>query len=65
MKIRVNGEEHVIRALNLDSALLELGYTNALVATALNGDFIPRGQRPQTTLSDGDAIEVLAPMEGG
>jgi sulfur carrier protein len=65
MKIRVNGEEHVIQALNLDSALLELGYTNALVATALNGDFIPRGQRPQTTLSDGDAIEVLAPMEGG
>lgn len=65
MKIRVNGEEQIIQALNLNGALLELGYTNVLVATALNGDFIPRGQRPQTALNDGDAIEVLAPMEGG
>jgi sulfur carrier protein len=65
MKIRVNGEEQSIQALNLDCALLELGFTNALVATALNGDFIPRSQRPQTVLSDGDTIEVLAPMEGG
>ncbi len=65
MKIRVNGEEQIIQALNLDCVLLELGFTNALVATALNGDFIPRGQRSQTVLSEGDAIEVLAPMEGG
>ncbi len=65
MKIRVNGEFQKIQTLNLDEALHELGFTNALVATALNGDFVPRGQRPQTILSDGDTLEILAPMEGG
>ena len=65
MKIRVNGEVQEIQALHLDAALRELGFTNALVATALNGDFVPRGQRPQMALAEGDALEILAPMEGG
>jgi sulfur carrier protein len=35
------------------------------VATALNGNFVTIGQRVTTTLSDGDQLEVLAPMQGG
>ncbi len=65
MKIRVNGEAREVQAVNLDHALLELGYTDALVATALNGDFVARGRRPQVELADGDRLEILAPMEGG
>ncbi len=65
MKIRVNGEAHEIQTARLDNALTELGYTDDLVATALNGDFIPRGQRCVKELVEGDALEILAPMEGG
>jgi len=65
MKIRVNGQAHEIQARSLEPALQELGYTDALVATAVNGDFVPRSQRRTTALADGDTLEVLAPMEGG
>ena len=65
MKIRVNGEACEIQAANLIQALVELGYTDVLVATALNGDFVPRGRRPQINLTEGDRLEILAPMEGG
>jgi sulfur carrier protein len=45
--------------------LQELGYADAVVATALNGEFVPAGSRPGARLSDGDRVEVLAPMQGG
>ena len=65
MQIIVNGEARRIEAATLAQALLELGYRNARVATALNGVFVPAGQRAAQALGDGDALEVLAPMQGG
>ena len=35
------------------------------VAVALNGDVVPRSSWPETRLSPGDALEVLAPTAGG
>ena len=35
------------------------------VATALNGLFVPKSLRQTTLLSDGDQIEIIAPIEGG
>ena len=49
----------------LHAALAELGFTGPAIATALNGDFIPRTARDTTRLTDGDRLEVLAPMQGG
>ena len=65
MKILVNGAWRNTAAPDLASALLELGYTEAVVATALNGEFVPAGARPGARLADGDRVEVLAPMQGG
>lgn len=65
MQIVVNGEARRIEAATLAQALLELGYRNAHVATALNGVFVPAGQRATQPLGDGDALEILAPMQGG
>ena len=45
--------------------LAELGYGGLVVATAVNGDFAPAGQRATLLLHDGDRVEVLAPMQGG
>jgi sulfur carrier protein len=41
------------------------GFGDALVATALNGEFVPVGSRANIQLKDGDQLEVLAPMQGG
>jgi sulfur carrier protein len=65
MKILVNGDAREIRAQELAGALEELGYGGAVVATAVNGEFVPAPTRRAARLSDGDRIEVLAPMQGG
>ena len=65
MKILVNGAWRDTGAADLASALKELGYGDAVVATALNGEFVPADSRLRTPLADGDRVEVLAPMQGG
>jgi sulfur carrier protein len=54
-----------IDATNLATALLELGYQDAVIATAVNGEFVPVKLREKTQLQSGDQIDVLAPMQGG
>jgi len=65
MKINVNGERHEVSATALDAVLDELGYGGAKVATAVNETFVPAGARAQTTLADGDRLEIVAPRQGG
>ena len=65
MRIIINGEEREVMSGQLDSVLLECGYENPAIATALNGTFIHRHLRGETRLTDGDRIEVVAPIEGG
>jgi sulfur carrier protein len=65
MKIIVNGASRDTRALNVAGALVELGYEDCVVATALNGEFVPVGLRSVTRLAEGDRLEILAPMQGG
>ena len=65
MKILVNGAWRDTGAVDLAAALHEMGYGEAVVATALNGEFVPAGLRPAARLADGDRVEVLAPMQGG
>jgi sulfur carrier protein len=65
MKIFVNGDRHEVEAATLALALAALGYGGKKIATALNGQFVAAAARPQRALSDGDRIEVVAPMQGG
>ena len=65
MKILVNGVSRETDAVDLAAALQEFGYGEAVVATALNGEFVPAGARLAARLTDGDRLEVLAPMQGG
>ena len=65
MRIEVNGEPREVAGETLAEALTELGWAEARVATALNGDFVPKGARTETVLRPGDRLEVLAPMQGG
>ncbi|MEO1948514.1 sulfur carrier protein ThiS [Thioclava sp.] len=65
MQIIVNAKPHEIAAQDLAAALAELGFANPAIATALNGQFVPRANRAETRLAEGDRLEVLAPMQGG
>ena len=65
MKLVVNGVEQEVAAETLAAALLQLDYSDARVATALNGEFVPARKRGDTPLSDGDRIEIVSPRQGG
>lgn len=65
MTLLLNGEPREISGRTLAEALAELGYAGKIVATAVNGDFVAARLRESVRLSDGDRIEVVAPMQGG
>ena len=65
IRIRLNGIGHETSAATLAELLDEQGYGEAVVATALNGSFLPKGLRAATRLAEGDAVEIVAPMQGG
>lgn len=65
MNIQLNGEACQTEAKTLDVLLAQFGYGGSVVATAVNGEFVAEGQRGEVELCDGDAVEILAPMQGG
>jgi len=64
MKIVLNGEAREVRAETLSDLLHECGFSGR-VATAVNEDFVPSSLRIAHKLSDGDRVEIVAPMQGG
>ena len=64
-RIVVNGEATETGAATLAGLVAALGYNEGQVATALNGDFVPRGARAETRLAAGDSVEIVAPRQGG
>lgn len=65
MTIKVNGEPREITSTTLKALVEELELADAAVATALNGEFVFAGKRAATTLTAGDEVEIVAPMQGG
>lgn len=61
----VNGVPEQATSPNLADLLIELGYADAVVATAVNQQFVPVARRAGYMLAKGDQIEILAPMQGG
>ena len=46
-------------AVTLEVLLHELGFGNSVIATAVNGEFVPQAQRAHVGVRNGDRIEVL------
>ena len=65
MKITLNGMARDLPGPSVAEAMEQAGLGAVRVATALNGDFLPAALRATTMLKDGDALEVVAPMQGG
>jgi sulfur carrier protein len=65
MRVIVNGEQREIASSSVDALLGELEYEGTHFAVALNYDVLPRSRWAQTTLKNGDEIEIITPRQGG
>ncbi len=65
MMIFVNGEKITETFVTLYDVCCAMTLDAESVATAVNGDFVPKTLRQVTVLSDGDHIEIITPLEGG
>ena len=65
MRVTVNGETRDIAATSVDALLRELDYEGNHLAVAVNYDVVPRTRWAETTLNDGDQVEILTPRQGG
>lgn len=65
MKISINGVATEVAARSLETILQENGYGDSRVATAVNGNFVPVSQRASCQIEAGDAVEIVAPRQGG
>ncbi|MFN3861049.1 MAG: sulfur carrier protein ThiS [Roseateles sp.] len=62
----VNHQAHPWReGLSVAALLAEQGRAPESVATALNGVFVPRGQREATLIQPGDELTLIQPITGG
>jgi sulfur carrier protein len=64
-EMTVNGSPIASAAGTLADLVIEQGYADAKVATALNGEFVPARRRAETSVADGDRIEILSARQGG
>ena len=65
MTIILNGEHHPIQPQQTVQQLLtQKGFAEG-IAVAINGAFVPRATYNQHIVKEGDAIEILSPMQGG
>lgn len=64
--IQLDGKPHSLASgTSLAELVTTLGYAEQAVATAVNQNFIPRGQRPATRLQEGDHVLFFQPIVGG
>ena len=61
----VNGTPERTSARTLKAWVQARGVLPAALATAVNGQFVPRSLRAQQPLAEGDTILTFQPIEGG
>lgn len=64
-RIRLNGAEVETDVRTLADLIASQGLAETAVATAVNGDFVPRQARAARLLAEGDKVEIVAPRQGG
>ena len=66
ISLSLNGEQQRVSSdCTLQQALQQWDLDDKKVATAINGDFVPRSRYATTPLNNGDQIDVVAPVGGG
>jgi thiamine biosynthesis protein ThiS len=66
MNLVINGENRAFPSADTLAALVEqLGMKSDRVAVELNRNIVPRSEWAQTSLSDGDRLEIVQFVGGG
>lgn len=66
LQITVNGEPRALdQAATLADLVAALGQAPQALATAVNGEFVPRDARAGVQLREGDAVFTFQPITGG
>jgi len=65
MNLTINGENRSLSAETLGMLVEQLGMKPDRVAIELNREIVPRAQWPQTSLHDGDRLEIVHFVGGG
>jgi sulfur carrier protein len=65
MRVIINGEQREIASTRIDALLGELEYEGTHFAIAVNYDVLPRSRWAETSLKNGDEIEIITPRQGG
>jgi len=65
LRIALNGQPRETDAVTLADLLVEAGFADAKVATAVNGAFVPERARGAHRLAEGDQVEIVSPRQGG
>lgn len=63
--VMINGEEKEAAGLTLSEYLLKNGYNELQIAVEWNEEIVPKTQYGQTTLKDGDVVEIVSFVGGG
>jgi sulfur carrier protein len=65
-QITVNGEARSVdERTTLADLVAALGQPPTGLATAVNGEFVPRSERASVQLREGDAVFTFQPITGG
>ncbi|AVV39710.1 sulfur carrier protein ThiS [Pantoea vagans] len=65
MRVQLNGRTIETSAITLAELMAEQQIDPRTVATALNGEFVPRSHYVSQQLEAGSQLEILSPMQGG
>ena len=67
MKLVINGETTSLDGCSTVASMLNtLGFREEQkIAVAVNLEFVPRSAHENFGLSEGDEVEIVAPMQGG
>ncbi len=66
IKLTVNGDERSLeRPQTVTELLTELGFDPRAVAVEYNGEIVKRATYAETTLDEGDRLEIVRFVQGG
>jgi len=67
MNILLNNREEIIEKdkITLAELIIYKNFTFRLLVTKVNGSLVKKDQREETTISDGDEVNVLHMISGG
>lgn len=63
--VKINGESLDIAGKTLEEYLKMTDYDSARIAIERNGEIVPKSQYGETTLAEGDCVEVVSFVGGG